>query len=121
MKRGMQLSVFAFICSIGALGQATKPTLPRTVTEVFDRSVAGAEKATIALAEAMPEEKYGFVPENGEFKGVRNFGELVKHVAVDNYVNGAALLNEKLPIDAGEHENGPSFRHYQAGDPQTSA
>jgi len=36
-------------------------------------------------AEAMPENKYSFVPSSGEFKGVRNFGEQVKYVAAVNY------------------------------------
>jgi hypothetical protein len=38
---------------------------------------------------------------------VRTFAQLVKHIAVDNYVMGAALLGEKVPIDIGVHENGP--------------
>jgi hypothetical protein len=32
---------------------------------------------------------------------------MVKHVAVDNYMNGAALLEEEVPIEIGVHENGP--------------
>jgi hypothetical protein len=80
---------------------------PRTVTQVFDRSVTGPERACIALANAMPEDRYGFVPMNGEFKGVRSFAQLVKHIAADNYLNGAALLREKPPADLGVHENGP--------------
>jgi hypothetical protein len=40
-------------------------------------------------------------------EGVRSFAQLVKHVAVDNYVDAASLLREKPPIDVGEHENGP--------------
>ena len=55
----------------------------------------------------MPEAKYSFVPTNGRYKGVRSFAQLVKHVAVDNYVDAAALLSEKPPIDVGERENGP--------------
>jgi hypothetical protein len=31
------------------------PVAPKTVAEVFDRSVSAAERATVALAEAMPE------------------------------------------------------------------
>jgi hypothetical protein len=38
---------------------------------------------------------------------VRTFGQLAKHIAVANYLNGAALLQEKVPIDAGKQENGP--------------
>ena len=85
----------------------TKPVLPETVTKEFAKANAGIETAVISLAEAMPEDKYSFVPTNGQYKGVRSFAQLVKHVAVDNYVDAAALLREKPPIDVGAHENGP--------------
>jgi hypothetical protein len=87
-------------------GQAKLP-LPRTVTEVFANANAHTEVVVISLAEAMPEDKYSFAPTNGEFKGVRTFAQLLKHVAADNYVDAAALLGQKPPIAVGEHENGP--------------
>jgi hypothetical protein len=40
--------------------------------------------------------------------GVRTFAQLAKHIAVDNYLNGAALLGEKAAIKPGVHENGPA-------------
>src|SRR2546422_3095179 len=43
------------------------------------------EKDFIAVADAMPEDKYGFVPTAGEFKGARTFGEQVQHVACANF------------------------------------
>ena len=36
------------------------------------------------LAEAVPEEKWGFRPTQGAFTDVRTFGEQVKHVACAN-------------------------------------
>ena len=48
------------------------------------------EQSFISLAEAMPAEKYGFKPTNGEFKEARTFGEQVKHVACANF----AFFNE---------------------------
>jgi hypothetical protein len=101
------LAVILIATGIGAASQAAHPEMPRNVTEVFDRSVSGAERALLSVADAMPEDKYDFVPVNGEFKGVRTFGQMVKHVAIDNYVAGAALLRERIPIDPGVHENGP--------------
>jgi hypothetical protein len=94
-------------CALGAIGQAPAPASPKTVTEVFDKSVSAPERATLALAEKMPESSYNFAPTRGEFKGVRTFTQLAKHIAVDNYKNGSALLGEKPPIDPGVHENGP--------------
>jgi uncharacterized damage-inducible protein DinB len=43
------------------------------------------EQSFVSLAEAMPAEKYGFKPANGEFAGARTFGEQVKHVACANF------------------------------------
>ena len=33
------------------------------------------EKVIISAADAMPADKYGFAPTDGEFKGVRTFGQ----------------------------------------------
>jgi uncharacterized damage-inducible protein DinB len=79
----------------------------RTVAEVLDRTVANIEREFVPAAEAMPEDKFGFTPTNGEFKGVRTFAEQVKHVAAVNYIFGAAILGEKVPVDVGE-ESGPA-------------
>jgi uncharacterized damage-inducible protein DinB len=78
----------------------------RTVTQVLDRSVSNLEHEFVSAADAMPEDKFGFAPTNGEFKGVRTFGEQVKHVAAVNYIFGAAILGEKVPVDVGD-ESGP--------------
>ncbi|MFZ0416503.1 MAG: DinB family protein [Candidatus Sulfotelmatobacter sp.] len=79
----------------------------RTVTQVLDRSVMNMEHEFVSAAEAMPEDKFGFAPSNGEFKGVRTFGEQIKHVAAVNYMYGAAILSEKVPVDVGD-ESGPA-------------
>jgi uncharacterized damage-inducible protein DinB len=79
----------------------------RTVAQVLDHSVSSAEREFIEAADAMPEDKFTFAPTNGEFKGVRNFGEQIKHVAAVNYLFGAAILGEKAPVDMGD-ENGPT-------------
>ncbi|MGA9308585.1 MAG: DinB family protein, partial [Candidatus Sulfotelmatobacter sp.] len=79
----------------------------RTVTQVLDHSVSGVEHEFVSAADAMPENKFGFAPSNGEFKGVRNYGEQIKHVAAVNYMFGAAILGEKVPVDVGD-ESGPA-------------
>jgi hypothetical protein len=93
-------------CTALIFGQVKKTTPPISVEEVFDRSVDGPERATLALAEKMPESLYNFVPSRGEFKDVRTFAQLVTHIAVANYQMGAALLREKVPIEPGPHNNG---------------
>jgi hypothetical protein len=98
------------ICLVGgspAAGQTGSSNEFRSVTQVYDKNVKAIERTLTAIADMMPEDKYSFVPSNGEFNGVRSFAEMAKHVAVDNYMNGAALLREKVPIDVGVHENGP--------------
>ena len=78
---------------------------PPTVASVLDRSLSGVEREFVSAAEAMPEDKYGFAPTTGEFKGVRTFAEQVKHVAAVNYMVFAAMLGEKASDTGGE--NGP--------------
>ena len=93
--------------NLSAADKAAQPETPRTVTEVFDRSVSANERAVLIMAGAMPEDKYDFAPVNGEFKGVRTFAQMVKHIAVDQYLDAAALLKETAPIDRGVQLNGP--------------
>ena len=54
----------------------------------------------------MPADKFGFAPTEGEFKGVRTFGQMVKHLSATNYILAAAALGEQPPADAGD-EVGP--------------
>jgi uncharacterized damage-inducible protein DinB len=65
-----------------------------------------AEKLVVSAADAMPADKYGFAPTDGEFKGVRTFGQMVKHLSATNYILAAAALGEEPPADAGD-ELGP--------------
>jgi uncharacterized damage-inducible protein DinB len=64
------------------------------------------EKVIVSAADAMPTDKYGFAPADGEFKGVRTFGQMVKHLSATNYILAAAALGEEPPSDAGD-ELGP--------------
>ena len=79
----------------------------RTVTEILNANITNMQHEFVPAAEAMPEDKYGFAPTNGQFKGVRTFAEQIKHVAAVNYELGAALLEQKPPVDIGD-ESGPA-------------
>ena len=86
----------------------TKPKEERrTVTQILDRVVMNTEQEIVPAAEAMPEDKFGFAPTNGEFKGVRTFAQQVKHIAAVNYEVAAAILEEKPPVDLNG-EAGPA-------------
>ncbi len=64
------------------------------------------QNEVVSAADAMPADKYGFAPTDGEFKGVRTFGQQVKHLAATNNILAAAALGEDPPADAGD-EVGP--------------
>jgi DinB superfamily len=89
-----------------AFAQAEKKAEPQTVGHVLDHGITTVEKEFVSAADAMPEDKYSFAPTSGEFKGVRTFGQQVKHVAAVNYLLGGGILGEKPPLDTGG-ESGP--------------
>lgn len=108
MKRFPRLIFCAAALSIVAAAQIAKPKEEhRSVTRVLDSTVSNLEHEFTPAADAMPENKYGFAPSDGEFKGVRTFAEQIKHVAAVNYELGAALLEQKPPVDIGD-ESGPA-------------
>lgn len=65
-----------------------------------------AQTHIVSAADAMPADKYTFAPTDGEFKGVRTFGQEVKHLAATNFILAAGALGENPPTDAGD-ETGP--------------
>jgi uncharacterized damage-inducible protein DinB len=71
------------------------------------------DKAIVSAANAMPADKYGFAPTDGEFKGVRTFGQQVKHLAATNHILAAAALGQEPPADAGD-ETGPEAARTKA-------
>ena len=65
-----------------------------------------AENLIVSAVDAIPADKFGFAPTDGEFKGVRTFGQMVKHLSATNHILAAAALGEEPPADAGD-EVGP--------------
>jgi uncharacterized damage-inducible protein DinB len=90
-----------------AAAQEMKAAEPHTIAQVLSQGVGIVEKEFVSAVEAMPEDKFSFVPTSGEFKGVRSFAVQAKHVATVNYLIGAAILGEKAPVDVSS-ENGPA-------------
>ena len=89
--------------------KAAAPSQPPTVTVILDRALSGLEREFVPAAEAMPDDKFSFAPTAGEFKGVRTFGEQVRHVAATNYAIASGLLQEKAPVDLGKDgDEGPA-------------
>lgn len=106
MKTKVTVAVFLLIATM-AWAKPTPGEELRTVTQILDRTIANTEEEFVPAAEAMPEDKFGFAPTNGAFKGVRTFGEQVKHVAAVNFELAAAILEEKPPRDINA-EAGPA-------------
>ena len=95
MKKLQTVCACLLLLSGIALAQA-KPAEPKTVSQVLDSSVTNVENEFVPAADAMPEDKFSFAPTNGEFKGVRTFGQQVKHVAAVNYILAAASSARSL-------------------------
>jgi len=106
MKTKLTGIVFLLIASV-AWAVAKPKEEHRSVTQILDRVVSNTEEEFVPAAEAMPEDKFGYAPTNGEFKGVRTFAQQIKHVAAVNYEVGAAILEEKPPVELNG-EAGPA-------------
>jgi len=65
-----------------------------------------AEKLLVSAVDAMPADTFGFAPTDGEFKGVRTFGQTVRHLSATSHILAAAALGEEPLTDAGD-EVGP--------------
>src|SRR5215471_2306326 len=85
-----------------AAGASASPSTPPTIASAIDREISVVEKEVVEAAEAMPEDKFDFSPEKlnlpgGDYKGVRTFGEQVKHIAASNYLIWSPITGEKPP------------------------
>ncbi|HZD30292.1 MAG TPA: DinB family protein [Candidatus Angelobacter sp.] len=102
-----RIAVCCLLLSLGLASVAFAAAKP-TVASVLDGQLTGAEHELVPAAEAMPADKFAFAPTQGEFKGVRNFGSQIKHIASVNYLIGAAILGTKPPVELGDGEDGPA-------------
>jgi uncharacterized damage-inducible protein DinB len=94
--------------SSAAHTQASKPLQQGTIAETLDSWITTAEQHVVPAAEAMPEDRYSFVPDQkcGEFKGVRTFAQQLKHLAANNYGMAALILGQQRTAETA-NETGP--------------
>jgi hypothetical protein len=90
----LALSVF----SVAASGQAS------SIASAVGREITDVEKQITDAAEAMPESKFNFSPENlhiagGDYKGVRTFALQIRHIAASNYAIWSALTADQFQKD----------------------
>jgi uncharacterized damage-inducible protein DinB len=83
------------------------PAAAMTPGKAMEGTYAFVEMQFVPAAEAMPEEKWGFAPKDGEFKGVKTFAQQVKHVAAANNFFASLILGEKSDITMANIEMGP--------------
>jgi uncharacterized damage-inducible protein DinB len=102
--RLIALSAFFALFLTPALAQ--QPEVPKSIADSVGFGLRWTEDQFYSVAEAMPAEKYDYIPTAGNFKDVRSFAEQVKHVACAQF----AFFNEiegKTPPDLCE-KGGPS-------------
>ena len=106
----MLLTAALSLAAASAYAQAAKsspaagasPSTPPTIASAIDREITLVEKEVVEAAEAMPEDKFDFSPEKlnlpgSDYKGVRTFGQQLKHVAASNYLIWSPIIGEKPP------------------------
>ena len=88
--------------SSAAAAASASPSTSLTIASAIDREISLVEKEVVEAAEAMPEDKFDFSPEKlnlpgSDYKGVRTFGEQLKHIAASNYLIWSPITGEKPP------------------------
>jgi uncharacterized damage-inducible protein DinB len=68
-----------------------------TPADVVNGLLNTVEREMVPLVEAMPADKFNFAPTNGNFKGVRTFGQQVQHVTMANYYMFSAASSLQPP------------------------
>src|SRR5438105_7444313 len=92
-----------------ATKEAAQPDdIPKSIAESVSGTLQFAEGNFVGLAEAMPEDKYSFVPAGGKFDGVRSFGEQVKHVACAQFAFFNEFEGKKPPEDCEKGGRDPA-------------
>ena len=119
MKAGFVLVLLAFAAVCAAQdkdksGPATKKAqrsfvgdVPTTIADSVGDTLKFAEGSFLGVAEAMPEDKYDYIPTAGKFDDARSFGEQVKHVACAQFAFFNEFEGKKPPDDCerGGHDS----------------
>jgi len=82
--------------------------VPKTISASVGQTLMFVESNFFSVAEAMPEDKYGYVPTAGKFDGARSFGEQVKHVACAQFAFFNEFEGKKPPDDCEKGGHDPA-------------
>jgi hypothetical protein len=95
-------------------GVARKPLrsfmgdVPTTIADSVAESLKFVEGSLVGVAEAMPEDKYDFIPTAGKFDDARSFGEQIKHVACAQFAFFNEFEGKKPPDDCEKGGHDPA-------------
>lgn len=84
------IAMLVLVLSVSFASAQKEAEIPTNIADSVGGGLRWTQGQFLSIAEAMPENKYAFVPTQGEFKGARSFAEQVKHVACANF----AFFNE---------------------------
>jgi len=108
----ISIALAAVAKSGASQNSAAKKPAPEDVPKSIAESISGTLQFTegnfLALAEAMPEEKYSFIPTGGKFDDARSFGEQVKHVACAQFAFFNEFEGKKPPDDCEKGGHDPA-------------
>jgi hypothetical protein len=100
-RRLFVIALALILVAATARAQPTTRSTPikpaATIASVMNAQLRLLESQLVPAAEAMPEAKYAFVPEQHGFDGVRTFALQLKHVATSNIIFYSAIVGEPLP------------------------
>ena len=115
LQEASVMKLLLFLCSVLILGSALNAAearrSPHSLSDAVLRQLKGIEKNIVDVAEAMPDDKFNFTPQNlkiagSSFDGVRTFAEQVKHLATDNYAIWSPVTGDLIPSGI-KNVNGP--------------
>jgi uncharacterized damage-inducible protein DinB len=82
--------------------------VPTTIADSVAETLKFAEGNFLSVAEAMPENKYDYVPTAGKFDDARTFAEQVKHVACAQFAFFNEFEGKKPPDDCEKGGHDPA-------------
>jgi len=118
----LRITALLVICGVALTARATSTILqesaskaaakqddiPKSIAESISQTLQFTEGSFLGVAEAMPENKYSFIPTAGNFEGVRSFGEQVKHVACAQFAFFNEFEGKKPPEDCEKGGHDPA-------------
>ena len=84
MKALATLALCCLLSPASILVAQSTPTA-QPPAQIYQKLFSGQQEEVVSAAEAMPADKYNFVPTKGTFEGVRTFGQQVSHIAAAQY------------------------------------